>query len=94
MKPAINADQHIFLAAEDLFDKALLQRKDLVRLIGVKVSNLINTAQQLNMLSDSEEKMSHLNLAIDDIRKKYGFKAIETGQTLVLKNKCRHRKER
>ena len=38
------------------------------------------------MLDVSEPRVEMLNKTIDRIRKKYGFTAIQTGQTLLLKD--------
>jgi DNA polymerase-4 len=47
----------------------------LIRLIGVKFSGLVSGAHQINAFEDSEE-MINLYKSLDDIRKKYGKKAI------------------
>jgi len=38
------------------------------------------------MLDLSAQRLERLNKAIDRIRKKYGFTAIQTGRTLLLKD--------
>jgi hypothetical protein len=38
------------------------------------------------MLDGSEERLQQLNKAIDRIRQKYGFTAIQIGRTLPLKD--------
>jgi len=38
------------------------------------------------MLDSSAQKIGQLNRAIDRIRRKYGFTAIQTGRTLLLKD--------
>jgi DNA polymerase-4 len=37
------------------------------------------------MFDSSAERLEQLNTAIDRIRDKYGFSAIQTGRTLLLK---------
>ncbi len=38
------------------------------------------------MLDSSAQRMDQLNAVIDRIRNKYGFTAIQTGRTLLLKD--------
>jgi DNA polymerase-4 len=57
-----------------------------VRLIGIGVSNLVEPEKQLDMLDQSTQRLEQLNRTIDHIRKKYGFSAIQTGRTLLLKD--------
>jgi len=57
-----------------------------VRLIGIGVSGLVETGQQLDMLDTATERRERLNRAVDRIRNKYGFTAIQTGRTLRLKD--------
>ena len=65
------AFDHILIAeAKDLF-KRLYQRRMLIRLIGVKFSNMVYGAQQLNMFEDTPE-MVNLYRAMDKIRRRYG----------------------
>lgn len=89
MKVASEVDQVLYEVAVDLLRKALAQRRQAVRLIGVRVSGLASEARQLNMLDDSAERLAYLNKAIDRIRQKYGFEAIETGRTLPLRGNPR-----
>ena len=80
-----NTDQTIFDVGFQLLERALAQEKKPVRLIGIGVSNLGELGRQLDMLSASAQRLERLNRAIDRIRKKYGFTAIQTGRTLLLK---------
>ena len=82
----IDTDQAIFTTGEQLMEKALLAEKQPVRLIGIGVSNLTEPGRQLDMLDSSSQRLEQLNRAIDRIRKKYGFTAIQTGRTLLLKD--------
>ena len=59
-----------------------VNRKSL-RLIGIEVSNLGEPSNQLSLLDDREHRLHNLNEAIDKIRLKYGFEAIETGRTIT-----------
>jgi len=86
LRQASNADQTIFDTGVKLLNKALPQQKQPIRLIGIGVSNLTEPGRQLDMLNSSAQRLEQLNKAIDRIRKKYGFTAIQTGRTLLLKD--------
>ena len=81
-----DADQTIFETGLGLLKKALSQDKRAVRLIGIGVSRLTEPSSQLSMWDSSALKLGQLNRAIDRIRQKYGFTAIQTGRTLLLKD--------
>ncbi|MCL0049066.1 DNA polymerase IV [Dehalococcoidia bacterium] len=85
LKQASNTDQTIFDTGLELLNKALAQEKQPVRLIGIGVSNLVEPGRQLDMFDSSAQRLEQLNIAIDRIRDKYGFTAIQTGRTLQLK---------
>jgi len=80
-----SSDQVIFDIGLQLLKKALMLDKQPVRLIGIGVSNLVDTGRQLDMLDSSAQRWEKLDKAVDRIRKKYGFTAIQTGRTLKLK---------
>jgi DNA polymerase-4 len=84
LKQAADTDRAIFEVGCRLLDKALEHRAVLVRLIGIGVSNLVE-GRQLNMFDPWAESLEQLNQAIDRIRDKYGFTAIESGCTLPLR---------
>jgi DNA polymerase-4 len=81
-----DTDQTIFDTGVRLLSKALAADKQLVRLIGIGVSGLSEPERQLDMLDSSAQRRRQLDRTIDRIRKKYGFTAIQTGQTLRLKD--------
>jgi len=81
-----SSDQSIFEGGFALLEKALSRETKAVRLIGIGVSGLTEPARQLNMLKPSALRSEQLNKTIDRIRKRYGFSAIQTGQTLLLKD--------
>ena len=81
-----DTDQAIFDTGFNLLKKELSREKQLVRLIGIGVSNLVETGRQLNLLESSLQRQEKLNKVIDRIRNKYGFTAIQTGRTLRLKD--------
>lgn len=86
LSEASATDQTIFETGFKLLEKELSQEKQAVRLIGIGVSNLAEAGRQLDMLDSSAQRLEKLNAAIDRIRKKYGFTAIQTGRTLLLKD--------
>jgi DNA polymerase-4 len=79
-----DADQTIFQTGNELIQKALTSDKRAIRLIGIGVSNLTEPGQQLSLINTTE-RLEKLNRAVDRIRDKYGFTAIQTGRTLRLK---------
>lgn len=86
LRQASDADQVIFDTGCKLLEKELSKDKRAVRLIGIGVSNLVETGHQLDMLDSARLRLERLNATIDRIRKKYGFTAIQTGRTLLLKD--------
>lgn len=84
LREATDTDWTIFEVGHQLLEKALEHRARPVRLIGIGVSNLV-AGRQLNMLDPGAETQERLNGAIDCIRGKYGFTAIEVGCTLPLR---------
>jgi DNA polymerase-4 len=85
LSQASDSDQTIFDAGYKLLKKELSVGKQAVRLIGIGVASLMR-GQQLDMLDTADMRLERLNIAIDRIRKKYGFTAIQTGRTLLLKD--------
>ena len=83
---AFDSDQTIFDTGVRLLNRALSGEKRALRLIGIGVSGLLEAGKQLDMLDASARRQEPLNRAIDRIRKKYGFTAIQTGRTLLLKD--------
>ncbi len=75
--PYTSFDHVIMEIAKELFVK-LYTRRMLIRLIGVKLSGLIEGVQQLDLF-DNNEEMINLYKAMDDIRNKYGSKAVRRG---------------
>lgn len=67
-------DDVLLVKAKELFDR-LYDRRMLVRLIGVKVSHLVNGWQQINLFEDTEEYVK-LYQAMDMIRVKHGDEAV------------------
>ena len=84
LREGTDVDQLIFEMAARLLEKALTQRRQKVRLIGVRASSLTGMRRQLSLFGQSAERQAYLNRAVDRIRQKYGFSAIETGWTFPL----------
>jgi DNA polymerase-4 len=81
-----DSDQAIFDTGVKLLGRALAGEKQPVRLVGIGVAELVAAGGQLDMLDSSARRQEQLNKAIDRIRQKYGFTAIQTGRTLRLKD--------
>ena len=81
-----DSDRDIFETGRGLLKKALAGEKRAVRLIGIGVSELVESGRQLEMMDGSAQRQEQLDKAVDRIRKKYGFTAIQTGRTLKLKD--------
>jgi len=84
MSRAVETDSSIFEAGYGLLDKALDNTKKAVRLVGIGVSGLVD-GRQPDMFDTRAETRGRVNEAVDHIRDRYGFKAIEVGRTLSLK---------
>ena len=80
-----SSNEAIFDVGIKLLEGALSQRRQLVRLIGIGVSSLIGDERQLSLLNSSKERWERLDGVIDRIRSRYGFTAIQRGQTLPLR---------
>ena len=63
--------------AMELFDK-LYSRRMLIRLVGVKLSGLVNGSHQVDLFNDTVTDLN-LSQAMDKIRHKYGNKSIVRG---------------
>jgi DNA polymerase IV len=67
-------DHELMAVAHELFDK-LYTRRMRLRLVGVKFSGLIRGMQQLRLF-EAKPEIANLYMAMDDIRKRFGKKAI------------------
>ncbi len=85
LSQSTDSDQTIFETGLRLLKRALSGESQAVRLIGIGVAELVEAGRQLDMMDSSVQRQEQLNKAIDRIRKKYGFTAIQTGRTLKLK---------
>ena len=70
----------IATTAQQLLKKALAERADSVRLLGVTVSGLGEPAAQLSLLDDGvQQKDSAISGAVDAVRGRFGEDAIRRG---------------
>ena len=72
--PHTSSDHVILEKVEELFAK-IYERRMLLRLIGVKLTNLITGQYQINLFDDSVEQIA-LYQALDHIKKRYGIKSV------------------
>ncbi|MBN2238150.1 MAG: DNA polymerase IV [Dehalococcoidales bacterium] len=81
-----NSNETIFDTGLRLFDTAMQGEKRPLRLLGIGVSNIVESGGQLAMLDNEVLRVNQLNKTVDRIRDRYGFSAIQTGRTLTLKD--------
>lgn len=72
--PYTSADHILIPKILELFEK-LYARRVLIRLIGVRFSHLVSGGYQINLFDDNEEQISLYN-AMDELRKKFGDRAV------------------
>ena len=72
--PYTNADHILLQTAKELFAK-LYERRLLVRLIGIRFTNLIPGTYQINLFEDTQE-MINLYQAIDSVKNRFGEKLL------------------
>ncbi len=72
--PYSNADHILMNTVKDLFAK-LYERRMLIRLIGIRFTNLIPGNYQIKLFEDTQE-MINLYQAIDSVKKQYGAKYV------------------
>lgn len=72
--PYTSADHILIPKILELFEK-LYSRRVLIRLIGVRFSHLVSGGYQINLFDDNEEQIS-LYTAMDEMRKKFGDRAV------------------
>ena len=72
--PYSNADHVLLKTVKELFSR-LYERRMLVRLVGVRFTNLIPGTYQINLFDDTQE-MINLYQAIDSVKKRFGEKLL------------------
>jgi DNA polymerase-4 len=78
-------DEKVFHARAVVMFKALYRRRKGIRFVGVNLSNLKNSSYSESFILDRSEKKERLLESVDEIRDRFGFLAVTTGQTLMLK---------
>lgn len=73
--PYTSLDHTLIPTVLDLFDK-IYDRRVLIRLIGVRLSNLVGGTYQIRLFEDSE-KLLKLYQAMDNVRNRYGQHAVK-----------------
>lgn len=81
----MNKDHQLIFVARDIFRK-LFTRRLLVRLVGVRFTNLIPGTYQIDLFNDSAETIN-LYQAIDSVKKRFGEKMLgrANGSTMLKK---------
>jgi DNA polymerase-4 len=77
--PYTNADDQLLRTSRELFRK-LYERRLLVRLLGVRFTDLIPGNYQIHLFDDTEE-MIRLYQAIDSVKKQFGEKVLLRGSS-------------
>lgn len=86
LQQPFDSNDIIFGTGARLLEKAIQTGKQPVRLLGIGVSGIVEPGGQISMLDNNSQRLAQLNKTIDDIRDKYGFSAIQTGRTLLLRD--------
>ncbi len=82
--PYTSADHVIIKYTLELFEK-LFQRRQLIRLVGVRLSHLVSGGMQINLFEDTEE-LVNLYEAMDKIRNRYGDHAVKRASSMDVKS--------
>ncbi|ETZ20634.1 DNA polymerase IV [Pedobacter sp. V48] len=80
--PYTSLDGTLIQKARELF-KQVYTKRMLLRLVGVRLSSLVNGFEQIDMYSESQEQYS-LMQAMDRIRKRFGEKAVTRASVLNI----------
>jgi DNA polymerase-4 len=86
LRQPFDSNDIIFSTGARLLTKAMQTGKQPVRLLGIGVSGIVERGGQMSMMDTNVQRLVQLNKTIDDIRDKYGFSAIQTGRTLLLRD--------
>ncbi|MBU3012260.1 DNA polymerase IV [Polaribacter vadi] len=82
--PYTSADHIIIPTVLELFQK-LYQRRLLIRLVGVRFTDLVSGNYQINLFDDTEQMLNLYN-AMDTVRNKYGEKSIMRAAAMGAKS--------
>jgi DNA polymerase-4 len=80
--PYTSLDSVLIRKTKEMF-KQLYQKRVLIRLVGVRFSNLVNGFEQIDLYSESREQYS-LCQSLDKIRRRFGPDAIKLASSLNL----------
>lgn len=83
MIPYTSLDSALIQMAKELF-KQVYQKRMLLRLVGVRLSHLVNGFEQIDLYNKSEAQYN-LMQAMDKIRRRFGEKAITRASVVDLK---------
>ncbi|MFP5081717.1 DNA polymerase IV [Pedobacter sp. JCM 36344] len=81
--PYTSLDILLIATAKELFKK-MYNRRMLLRLVGVRLSNLVSGFEQIDLYSESQEQYS-LVQALDKIRKRFGQDAVTRAAVMDIK---------
>ena len=85
--PYTSSDHILLRTIQELFDK-LFSRRLLIRLVGVRLSNLVQGNHQISLFDDTEEDIN-LYEAMDYIKHKHGVEKLMRATTLDVSNRVR-----
>lgn len=85
--PYTSSDHIILKVVQELFDK-LYNRRMLIRLVGVRISNLVQGNHQISLFDDTEEDIN-LYEAMDFIKHKHGVEKLVRATTLDVNRRVR-----
>jgi DNA polymerase IV len=85
--PYTSSDLTILRVVQQLFDK-LYNRRMLIRLVGVRLSNLVHGSHQISLFDDTEEDIN-LYEAIDFIKHKHGVEKLVRATTMDVSRRIR-----
>lgn len=85
--PFTSSDHMVLRVVQELFDK-LYNRRMLIRLVGVRLSNLVHGNHQINLFDDTEEDIN-LYEAMDFIKHKHGVEKLVRATTMDVSNRVR-----
>ncbi len=85
--PYTSSDHILLRTVLELFDK-LYNRRMLIRLVGVRLSNLVHGNHQISLFDDTEEDIN-LYEAMDFIKHKHGVEKLVRATTMGVSNRVR-----
>ena len=83
LKQPVESDEAIFTLGSTLMEQPLKDPRA-VRRIGIGVADLV-PGQQIPLITDESEKKGELARALDAVRRKHGYTALQTGRTFLLR---------